>query len=440
TQCMTAFKTSGGGSVMQVPAGASIAVPGLWSGATILAENNVPLGGGLLIEQLLLSNPVAMGTVPCSVGTCNQITATLFMIAKVTVATGPSAGATERRQRWLVTFLTNPSDGDRIVSCVGALGSQNNVTGGGTSGRLPIWLSNSGLLGDSAFTQSTPGLLGFVGIGTTTPGTGTFSPAKLHIGDNGRGTMAVETANATAADGASVIGYRAKGTLAAKATLANGDKLFEMAAVGYDGTGYRTGGSIRFGLDGTPGAADMPGNIMMNVAEDGTTNLADPTFILRNNGRIGIATNTPGNFALDVNGDANAQTEFYIGNSSKCTPAGCQILSDERVKQNVGPIDDALGRILRLRGVSFKWNEPRKYGKGRKIGLIAQEVKKEFPEAVSEYPEGWMLRYDRLVAPLIEAVKALHAALTADDGRLASLEAENAALMSELALLERSLK
>jgi hypothetical protein len=49
--------------------------------------------------------------------------------------------------------------------------------------------------------------------------------------------------------------------------------------------------------------------------------------------------------------------------------------SDSRMKKNVRPIEDSLNKVLRMRGVSFIWNEDGllpNYGKD--IGFIAQEV------------------------------------------------------------------
>jgi len=54
-----------------------------------------------------------------------------------------------------------------------------------------------------------------------------------------------------------------------------------------------------------------------------------------------------------------------------------------------------------LQGVSFNWkenNEP-------SIGLIAQDVEKIFPEAVSGEEGSKAVNYGVLVAPLIEATK-----------------------------------
>jgi len=79
--------------------------------------------------------------------------------------------------------------------------------------------------------------------------------------------------------------------------------------------------------------------------------------------------------------------------------------SDISLKKNVLSLDNALGKVLALRGVSFGWKDSANE-KGTQIGLIAQEVEKVYPEIVSVGANGKKgVDYSALVAPLIEAVK-----------------------------------
>jgi len=78
--------------------------------------------------------------------------------------------------------------------------------------------------------------------------------------------------------------------------------------------------------------------------------------------------------------------------------------SSIRWKKNIKPIEDALDKIMRLRGVSFDWKENGKHD----IGLIAEEVGEVIPEVVNYENNGKdaaSLSYARLVAVLIEAIK-----------------------------------
>jgi hypothetical protein len=85
--------------------------------------------------------------------------------------------------------------------------------------------------------------------------------------------------------------------------------------------------------------------------------------------------------------------------------------SDERLKENIHPIKDALKRILKLVGVNFTLKADS--GKALKLGLIAQEVEKIFPELVKEsellghgVEKYKTIDYSGLIPVLIEALKA----------------------------------
>jgi hypothetical protein len=77
--------------------------------------------------------------------------------------------------------------------------------------------------------------------------------------------------------------------------------------------------------------------------------------------------------------------------------------SDESIKTNIHPIENALEKVLQLRGVEFNYKE---HGT-KSIGVIAQEIEKIFPELVYG-DEIKSVAYQNLVAVLIEAIKELY--------------------------------
>jgi len=81
--------------------------------------------------------------------------------------------------------------------------------------------------------------------------------------------------------------------------------------------------------------------------------------------------------------------------------------SDERLKNNIKPIEDPLTKVLSISGNTYSWNE--KSGKkGNDVGVIAQEIEKVLPEAVTERDNGYLaVRYEKLVPLLVEAIKEL---------------------------------
>ena len=114
--------------------------------------------------------------------------------------------------------------------------------------------------------------------------------------------------------------------------------------------------------------------------------------LLREGGKVGIGITTPaglGSYDLAIKGDAYAHK--------------WDTTSDLRLKENISSIKKPLEKVIRLRGVEFNWTEG---DKSRQIGMIAQEVEKEFPELVTTNTDGFKaLSYDRMSAVLVEALK-----------------------------------
>ena len=94
--------------------------------------------------------------------------------------------------------------------------------------------------------------------------------------------------------------------------------------------------------------------------------------------------------ALNVSGDITA---FYT--------------SDQRLKNNIAAIGDPLAKVLSISGNTFDWNE--KSNKfGHDVGVIAQEIEKVLPEAVTTRDNGYLaVDYHKVVPLLIEAIKEL---------------------------------
>ena len=81
--------------------------------------------------------------------------------------------------------------------------------------------------------------------------------------------------------------------------------------------------------------------------------------------------------------------------------------SDERLKNNITPIDDPLAKVLSISGNTFDWNE-KSNKTGHDVGLIAQEIQEILPEAVVERDNGYLaVDYHKVVPLLVEAIKEL---------------------------------
>ena len=80
--------------------------------------------------------------------------------------------------------------------------------------------------------------------------------------------------------------------------------------------------------------------------------------------------------------------------------------SDRNLKDNIVPIESPLEKLSQINGVAFDWNNKQDLYTGRDIGVIAQEIEKVLPEIVQTRESGYKaVRYDKIVALLIEAIK-----------------------------------
>ena len=77
-----------------------------------------------------------------------------------------------------------------------------------------------------------------------------------------------------------------------------------------------------------------------------------------------------------------------------------------------------MDKVKQIRGVRYDWKdeylEEHTYVEKQDVGVIAQEVEKVLPEIVADREDGTKaVKYDRLTALLIEAVKELSAKVDA---------------------------
>ncbi len=111
--------------------------------------------------------------------------------------------------------------------------------------------------------------------------------------------------------------------------------------------------------------------------------------------------------------------------------------SSRRWKTNIRPIESAMEKIRRLRGVRFDWKESGKPD----IGLIAEEVGEVIPEVVAYEENGIDAKsvdYARLVAVLIEGMKEQQRQIEELKAVIQTLAAEKAQEAGKSASTEQS--
>ncbi len=148
------------------------------------------------------------------------------------------------------------------------------------------------------YVDSTLNRVGVGGSKTQVPINGATTSGKVVVVVDDGNPLQAELAiarheNTTAGVGVAMYGARSRGTAASPTVVQDDDSLYQLYGIGFDGTDYSLSSSINFVIDGIPGANDMPGRIEFKTSADGAQS---PTveMVIKNDGKIGIGTATPG--------------------------------------------------------------------------------------------------------------------------------------------------
>lgn len=118
------------------------------------------------------------------------------------------------------------------------------------------------------------------------------------------------------------------------------------------------------------------------------------------NNYIDFKVNDSVEFRMEGDGDFHADGDVVAFSTT--------IASDERLKENIEVVSDAVIKCQALRGVTFDW----KRDGAASAGVIAQDVQEVLPEAVKQVTgmngqEHLAVNYGALTSILIEAIKEL---------------------------------
>ncbi|MBC8197684.1 MAG: tail fiber domain-containing protein [Candidatus Marinimicrobia bacterium] len=170
-----------------------------------------------------------------------------------------------------------------------------------------------------------------------------------------------------------------------------------------------------------------------------TINLRDSEGVLGNEGLATIQG--PGHLFIGFHGVEN---KFYFGDNSPnqyfgtAGSGGFATYSDRRLKKNIKPLKNVINKVKAINGVTYEWDwdEPEKDKEGnviRHLGVIAQDVEKQFPELVETNMDGMLgVNYGGLSAVLIEAFKEQQGIIETQANELEDLKARLARIEAKL--------
>jgi hypothetical protein len=152
-----------------------------------------------------------------------------------------------------------------------------------------------------------------------------------------------------------------------------------------------------------------------NNGGTGENDVAAISFLCSNKYGMHMHLRADGYFGIG-GWSANAW-RWYVNMSNGDMSAAGDIIafvSDERLKENIQPLENALDKVLSLNGFTYNFNETGQLlgfdGKVVHVGVSAQQVQAVLPEAVKPSPVDsnyLTVQYEKLVPLLIEAIKEL---------------------------------
>jgi hypothetical protein len=255
---------------------------------------------------------------------------------------------------------------------------------------------------------------GNLGVGTTSPST------RLHLkGASGTTTLRLEPSSSTS------IYTQVRG--------ANGDLYLEADPGNAEGSS-----SMLFTVDGTERARiDSSGNLLVGTTSGGSQrilayrNVSSTTKAA--NGIYWGGSNGAGADAHLQFTDSAAYNYYFGGNNGgayvMASSNGVRLSnggtswasdSDERLKDIIEPITDAVVKVSTLRAVigKYKTDEDGK----RRAFLIAQDVQAVLPEAVFDEQGMLMLAYTETIPLLVAAIQEQQSLITTLTARITALE------------------
>jgi len=182
------------------------------------------------------------------------------------------------------------------------------------------------------------------------------------------------------------------------------------------------GTDLKLYSDGTHGVISVLNGLYVRN-NDGTENILygvpDGSVQLYHNNIGRITTESGGCVITGALGIGTTSVGATAGELRATNEITAYYSSDERLKENISTIENALDKVNSIRGVEFDWKADHIKSRGgedgyfvRKhdVGIVAQEVEKVLPEVVAKREDGTLgVKYEKLIGLLVQAINELSA-------------------------------
>lgn len=164
----------------------------------------------------------------------------------------------------------------------------------------------------------------FLTTGTVTSGTtetftlgGAGVTPQISVDLDGRVFAFLTSHNDTSAGASSTMDFlRSRGTTASRSIVQSGDSLGKFFALGWDGSTYQNAAGIEFKSAGTPGAGDMPGQIILQTTPDGSSTLTT-AMTINSDQNIDVAAGLDITGNLTLTGTVSSATGVTVATDDK---------------------------------------------------------------------------------------------------------------------------